>query len=259
MKGFHRVDVLGCPFDAISFSEVIASIRSAIISNTYLQVVPGSVDSIAKARRDPAFARVLWSSDLVVADGKPIVWLASLLSNPIRRRVSGTDLVWACAEVSQDLKCSVALVGGVADTAARAAEKMMRRCPRAELYALDTPYPLTDEESGHLARRIRRLGCKIVLIALGAPRQEVWIQRYLAETGARVGIGIGSAFDIISGDRPRAPRWMQDAGMEWFHRMTQEPRRLGKRYLVDDMKVAGYLVTELLFRRSGKGRRHEQA
>jgi N-acetylglucosaminyldiphosphoundecaprenol N-acetyl-beta-D-mannosaminyltransferase len=257
MRGFHRVNVLGCPFDAISFCETVESIRGAIRSDTTLQIVPGSVDFIIKARRDPEYARLLWDSDLVIADGKPIVWLASLLGDPIRRRVSGTDLVWACAEVSQELDCSVALLGGIRNAASRAGENMMARFPRARLHSIETPFPLDAEASEHLARKIQSLDCKIVLMALGAPRQERWVREYLPKSGANVGIGIGSAFDIICGDRPRAPQWMQDAGMEWFYRMMQEPRRLGRRYLIDDMRVFGYLAAELFYGQREIGGEHE--
>lgn len=248
MKGFHRVDVLGCPFDAISFDETVECIRHAITADSSLQIVPGSIDFIIKARRDADYAGVLRNTDLVIADGKPIVWFASLLGDPIRGRVSGTDLVWKCAEVSQELKCPIALLGGLGDTAARAAKSMMARFSRAQLHVIETPYPLTPEQSKELAMRVRSLGCKMVLIALGAPRQERWVKEYMPVTGANVGIGIGSAFDIICGDRQRAPRWMQDAGMEWFHRMVQEPRRLGKRYLIEDTRALWYLAQELLRR-----------
>jgi len=258
MKGFHRVNVLGCPFDAISFDETVDCIREAIVEDSPLQIVPGSIDFIIKARRDPDYADVLRGADLVIADGKPIVWFASLLGDPIRGRVSGTDLVWNCAEVSQELNCPVALLGGMGDTATRAAKTMMMRFPRARLHVINTPYPLTSEQSSVLTERVRSLGCKIVLIALGAPRQERWVRRYMHETGANVGIGIGSAFDIICGDRQRAPRWMQDAGMEWLHRMLQEPRRLGKRYLIEDARALWYLAQELLRRQINPRRTYGQ-
>lgn len=248
MKQLHRVNVLGCPFDAVSFSETVTYIRSAIAANALVTVVPGNIDFIIKARRNANFAKVLWDSDLVVADGKPIVWIASLLKDPIRKRVSGTDLVWACAGASQDLDFPVALIGGMKDTAARAAEKMKARFAGAQLHPIETPFPLRLDQSDLITAQIKSLKCKIVLVALGAPRQELWIRRYLPQTGANVGIGIGSAFDIICGDRPRAPRWMQEAGLEWLHRMMLEPRRLGKRYLIDDTLVFRYLAAELFNR-----------
>lgn len=248
MRGVNRINVLGCPFDAVSFEETVNSIRLAIAKGILLQIVPGSVDFIVKSRRDPNYARVLWRSELVVADGKPIVCLASLLGQPIRGRVSGTDLVWSCVMLSQELTFPIALIGGACDAAKRAASAMLRRFPNALLHSIVTPYPLTREYSKVLAGQVRALGCKLILVALGAPRQERWVLEYLPECGANVGIGIGSAFDIICGDRLRAPLWMQNAGLEWFHRMMLEPRRLGRRYLKEDMRVIGYLAFEMLQR-----------
>jgi N-acetylglucosaminyldiphosphoundecaprenol N-acetyl-beta-D-mannosaminyltransferase len=97
--------------------------------------------------------------------------------------------------------------------------------------------------------RIRSVRAGIVLVALGAPRQERWVQANLAACRAEVGIGIGSAFDIICGDQPRAPRWMCDHGLEWLHRMMLDPRRLGRRYLVEDSPFLLHLAVALL--RSG--------
>src|SRR5687767_2130103 len=115
MSSFKRIDILGCPFDAVSFDETVDCVRRAVREGGRLQVVPGSIDFVMKARRDSVFARELHRADLVVADGKPIVWAASLLGDPIRKRVSGTDLVWSCAKVAHETGCTVALIGGQSD------------------------------------------------------------------------------------------------------------------------------------------------
>jgi N-acetylglucosaminyldiphosphoundecaprenol N-acetyl-beta-D-mannosaminyltransferase len=100
-----------------------------------------------------------------------------------------------------------------------------------------------------VADRIRRLGAAVVLVALGAPRQERWVQRYARPSGASVGIGVGSAFDIISGDQPRAPAFIRDRGLEWFHRMLLDPRRLVRRYLIEDSPFILHLLREVVRRR----------
>ena len=246
MESFNRVNILGCPFDAISFNETVECVKNAVLENGRLQVVPGSVDFVMKSRRDPVFAKELWQSDLVVADGKPIVWAASLLGDPIRKRVSGTDLVWSCAEISNEIGCTVALIGGKYEITVEAAEKMIERCPNAKLVPIETPFPLGEEENAEVVKRIKSIDAKIVLAALGAPRQERWVQSHLAASGANVGIGIGSAFDIISGRNPRAPGWIQTLGLEWFYRMLQEPRRLGRRYLIDDSPFLILLPGEIV-------------
>ena len=126
---------------------------------------------------------------------------------------------------------------------------MTETFPGAQVHALPTPMKLGPAESQELAGRIRELGAKIVLVALGAPRQEIWIRDHLEACDAYVGIGIGSAFDIISGDRPRAPAWMADNGLEWLHRLVLEPERLGRRYLVEDSPFVLHLIKEVIMRR----------
>lgn len=249
MQAVKRVDILGCPFDAISFTETVATVRRAVLNRTRLQVVPGSIDSVMKARLHPAFAGELWGSDLVVADGKPIVWAARLLGDAICGRVSGTELVWKCAEISHQTGCAIALVGGTPGVAQRASAKMLERYPEATLHVIPTPFPLNSQSNATLVQSIRATRASIVLVALGAPRQEHWIQANLAASTANVGIGVGSAFDIICGDKPRAPQWMQDSGLEWLHRLSLEPRRLGRRYLIEDSPFVFHLVVEAIRRR----------
>jgi N-acetylglucosaminyldiphosphoundecaprenol N-acetyl-beta-D-mannosaminyltransferase len=251
MGNIHRVDILGCPFDAISFADTVEHIREAVKARSHLQIVPGSIDFVVRAKRDKLFAELLWSTELVIADGVPIVWSASLLGTPIRGRVSGTELVWKCAEVSVETGCKVALIGAAPGVAGRAALKMMRRYPGAVVEAIPTPFPLGRNESLEVAARIRTLGAAIVLVALGAPKQERWVKEYLDSCGSNVGIGVGSAFDIISGDKPRAPGWVQTMGMEWFYRTLLEPARLGRRYFIEDSPFLLHLVGAVMRNRLG--------
>jgi N-acetylglucosaminyldiphosphoundecaprenol N-acetyl-beta-D-mannosaminyltransferase len=251
MKDISRVDILGCPFDAISFPDTVERIRGAVKAKSRLQVVPGSIDFVVKAKRDKSFAELLWSAELIVADGVPIVWSASLLGTPIRGRVSGTELVWNCAAVSAETSCKVALIGAAPGVAARAALKMMRRYPGAVVEAIPTPFPLGISESLEVAARVRAIGAEIVLAALGAPKQERWVSKYLDACGSSVGIGVGSAFDIISGDKQRAPGWVQVIGMEWFYRTLLEPGRLARRYFIEDSPFLFYLAGAVIRNRCG--------
>jgi N-acetylglucosaminyldiphosphoundecaprenol N-acetyl-beta-D-mannosaminyltransferase len=234
METIKRIDVLGCPFDAVSFAETAEMMKRAVLENTQLNIVTGNIDFVMKAKRDAQFADELWRSDLIVADGVPILWAARLLGTPLRGRVNGTDLVWQCAQLSAEMGCSVALLGAGPGVAVRAAQKMRERFPQASIYAIPTPFQFGKKENAELVKQIKVAKAKIILAALGAPRQERWLAEHLQACGANVGIGCGSAFDIICGDMPRAPRWMREHGLEWFHRMLLEPKRLGRRYLIDD-------------------------
>ncbi len=254
MEGIRRIDVLGCPFDAISFDETLRVVHQSVVEGRRCRIAPGSVDTAMKARRAPDFARMIESSDLVIADGNFIVWAAALLGTPLRGRVSGTELTWQCAAVSAQTGRPLALIGAAPGIAERTAERMRQSFPRAQVQAIATPFPLDAAASEHVVEQIRSLRAGIVLAALGAPRQERWIQTYLEACGASVGIGIGSAFDILSGDKPRAPMWMQRLSLEWFYRMVLEPRRLGRRYLIEDMPFVFALLREAARRRAAAGR-----
>jgi len=259
MRQFKRVDILGCPFDAASYDETVGAIRNSVLTSSRLQVVPGSIDFVMKTRRDPVFARELRRADLVIADGVPIVWAASMLKDPLRGRVSGTDLVWSCAQITEETGRPMALVGGEERITGLAAVRMRERHPGAQIHVIPTPFPLGEKESIEVVDNIRALNAGIVLVALGAPRQERWIQANLEKCGASVGIGIGSAFDIISGDKPRAPRFMRDNGFEWLHRLLLEPGRLGRRYIIEDSPFIYQLAVELLKRKfTMKGGLHEE-
>lgn len=245
MQNIQRIDVLGCPFDKVSFADTVALMRHAIKRNNPLNIVTGNIDFVMKAKRDAQFAQELWQADLLVADGVPILWAAALLGTPLRGRVNGTDLVWQCAQLSAETGAAVALIGAAPGVAERAAQRMQAGFPGAQVHAIPTPFKLDAEASAAMVEQIRAVNAKFILAALGAPKQERWLKAHLTEAGALVGIGCGSALDIICGDKPRAPRWMQRAGLEWFHRMLQEPGRLGRRYLLEDSPFVVHLMAAL--------------
>lgn len=245
----RRIDILGAPLDCISFEEMCERIRHAALTGRRLRIAPSSIDFVMKARRDRAFRQELWDTELVIADGVPLTWAARLLGTPAKGRVSGTDMVWHMARLSAESGFGIAMIGGRHEITAKAAEVMRQAFPGARLHPLETPFPLTPEANRELTASIRELDCAVVLCALGAPRQERWIRDNLEACGCSVGSGIGSAFDIISGDKPRAPAWMRDNGLEWLHRLCQEPRRLFRRYVIEDMPFVLLLAGEILRRR----------
>jgi N-acetylglucosaminyldiphosphoundecaprenol N-acetyl-beta-D-mannosaminyltransferase len=240
----RRVDILGCPFDAITMAEVEQSIEDAIRRREQLHITTGNVDMVMKVRKDPRLARAFWESQLTIVDGVPITWAATFLRRPVNGRVCGTDIVWRCAAISHKMNWGIALLGGSERVAEWAAAILRKAYPNSILHVIPTPFPLRREDSKRMIRIIRANDDRIVLVALGAPRQEFWLNEHLSATGANVGIGIGGAFDIISGSKPQAPEWMRRNGLEWLHRMRLEPRRLSRRYLVEDMPFLGLVLKE---------------
>lgn len=252
----ERIDVLGCPFDAVTFDEAAERIGQALSSGERLHVCVGNVDMIIKTGQIPDFSAIFHDCGLVICDGVPVTWAAAGLGTPLKGRVSGTDMVWECAALSERLDVGIAMIGAQYDITAKAAETMQARYPGARLMAFPTPYPLTDEANQELLAAVREFGAAMVLVALGAPKQERWIRDHLDASGAHVGIGIGSAFDIISGALPRAPRWMRDTGFEWLYRMFQDPGRLVRRYLVEDLPFVWRVGYAIVRKRLGLNGKH---
>lgn len=256
MRSEPVVEIFGCPFDRVSLEEALGAIRRVAGSRERvagrLLIATGNVDFVMRARRDPVFREELRRADLVTADGVPILWAARLMGSRLPGRVNGTDLVWGCAEISAETGCRVALIGAGPGVAARAAARMIERFPRARLTAIATPFAPGPAENAALVARIRAIDAAIVIAALGSPAQERWLREHLAASGAAVGLGCGSSLDIISGDKPRAPRWMREHGLEWLHRLRLEPARLARRYLIDDSPFA-LLLLALMARRLLRG------
>ena len=244
----RRVDIVGCPVDPVSIREVCDRIRTAVDTGRPLHVVTANVDFVMRARRDDGFRRLLGGADLVVADGVPLTWVAALQGEPLAGRVNGTQLVWECARLSAEAGFLVGLLGAAPGVAEEAAAELRARHPGARLAVIEAPSPL-DLEDPRLSADVGKRAVDVLLVALGAPKQERWLSRWLRASGADVGIGIGGALDLVSGRKPRAPRWMQHVGLEWLHRLLTEPRRLSRRYLVEDVPFVWLAIVSVLRKR----------
>lgn len=245
-RGVSRALVLGFPLDAISLEECCIAIDRAIADRRRAVIVTANVHYMMRARSDASFRAWVEAADLVVADGVPLVWVASLAGHPVRGRVNGTDLVDACARWSARRGWRIGLLGGLPGAAEQAAARLRERWPGCAVEVVDAApgIPGGPDPARAAAARERRID--LLLVALGVPKQDAWLAANLAGSGATVGIAIGSALDQLSGLRRRAPRWMQRAGLEWLFRMAQEPRRLGRRYLAENTRFLLLAAATLL-------------
>lgn len=212
------------------------------------QIVTVNTDFIRLARRDPAFRRTLNGADLAVADGMPLVWLSRLRGTPLPERVAGIELMDDCCEIAARNGVGVFLLGagpGVAEAAGRVLAERHPGLRVAGTYVPPYGTHTAEEEAGMVAA-IRAVGPSVLFVAFGAPRQDSFISRHLAELGAVVAMGVGGSFDILAGAIRRAPKWMQQVGLEWIWRMAMEPGRLWRRYLLQDAPLLGLLVAAAL-------------
>lgn len=201
------------------------------------------------AYHDDRFCRAYEQASLTLADGMPVLWAARLLGAPLPEKVSGSDLALPLMERAEREGWRVYILGGAAGIGAKAKEQLVARFPHIAIVGVDSPRIDMDAPASSRAdmvARVRASKADIVLVALGAPKQELWIAENARELRPAVLLGVGAVVDFIAGAVARAPRWMSASGLEWLYRFGQEPRRLWKRYLLRDPEFLIIVLREFL-------------
>jgi exopolysaccharide biosynthesis WecB/TagA/CpsF family protein len=234
-QGARRVEIAGVPVDTVDMPAALSRLRTAIAGARLVQVSTINLDFIVRAQSDPEVRRIFQRSDLNIADGAPVVWLARLLGARMPGRVAGADLVPALLDESARLGASVFLLGGESGVAIAAAARLHELYPRLVVAGTYEPprAAVEDMNNAEILARIEESKADVLLVAFGHPKQERWIDLHREVLPVSIAIGVGCVFDLIAGRSRRAPRWMQDAGLEWAYRLASEPRRLVGRYVKD--------------------------
>jgi N-acetylglucosaminyldiphosphoundecaprenol N-acetyl-beta-D-mannosaminyltransferase len=236
--------ILGVPIDNLTMDEALARCEAFVEagrrSGRTHQIATVNADFVVNSLHDPELRRILQEADMATADGMPLVWASRLLGGPLPGRVTGADLVPALAGRAAERGYSIYFLGAKPGVAAQAAELLARRHPGLRVAGVYSPPAASVLEMDRsVCEQVRAAKPDILLVAFGNPKQEKWIRMYAPELQVPVAIGIGGTLDMIVGVTKRAPAWMQRAGLEWFYRLSQEPRRLLKRY-VHDFAYFGY-------------------
>lgn len=254
----HRVPLFGFEIDAIGMSEAVDQIYRWIKPGNTLcrYVVTPNVDHAVLHARNERFRQAYAEASLVLADGMPVVAAARLLGRPLKRRVMGSELAPALFEAAQRRGgCSVFLLGAAPGVAQRAAANIMARWPAVRVVGAYSP-PIGFErdaaENKRILKRIADAQPDLLIVGLGAPKQELWTHAHRERIHAKVVLCIGATIDFLAGEKKRAPRWMRHVGMEWLYRMASEPNRLAGRY-ARDAWVFPRLVWREWAQASGRG------
>jgi len=223
--------------DYITMDEAIEYILGLSKSRHGGYVVTPNVDHVVVAEHNEELRTAYDEAALSLADGMPLVWLSKLLGCPLPEKVSGSDLVRPLLVRAAKAGLKVYFLGSAPGVGLKAATILEHEIPELDIVGVDSP-PLGFEKSEAEEQRVQEKMLKadpeIVLVALGAPKQEFLMHRWYQEGIAQIMIGIGASIDFIAGEVARAPRWMSCAGMEWLYRLAQDPKRLARRYLVQD-------------------------
>ncbi|MEX0761279.1 MAG: WecB/TagA/CpsF family glycosyltransferase [Dehalococcoidia bacterium] len=236
--------------DHVGLAQAVAQIDCFVNAGTPHQVVTANMRFLSLAQHDREFAWIVNRSALVVADGMPLVWLSKLMGTPLPARVTGGDLLNACAELAADRRYSVFLLGARPGVAEESGRRLSGIYPGLEITGTHHGYLSGDEEEHKVLREIRDAQPQMLFVAMGCPKQEQWIYRNLADLQVPVCMGIGGVLEVVAGRLKTAPVWMQGTGLEWTYRLKQEPRRLWKRYLIEDIPTGLRLGTAALVQRT---------
>jgi N-acetylglucosaminyldiphosphoundecaprenol N-acetyl-beta-D-mannosaminyltransferase len=231
-----RLRIGEVPIDVVSLEGALDAVEALVRGRLGGVVFTPNVDHVVKAERHAEFAEAYQAVDLSLADGMPLVWMSRVLGSPLPERVAGSDLVLPLARRAAARGWSVYLLGGDPGHAEAAAEVLSRAGVR--IAGCSAPrVELAGEAAARgraIAEEVRAARPDLVYVALGAPKQEVWIHRHRDLLRPAVVLGVGASISFVAGAIPRAPRWMSRIGAEWLYRLWREPGRLWRRYLVED-------------------------
>jgi N-acetylglucosaminyldiphosphoundecaprenol N-acetyl-beta-D-mannosaminyltransferase len=247
-----RIMIGRVPVDVVTFEEALHRIDALVEKREGGYVVTPNVDHVVLAEQNPRFLEAYEGASLSLVDGFPLLVTARLMKTPLPEKISGSDLTVPLMELAAKRGHRVYLFGagpGVADTAAK---KLVERFPELKIAGTDSP--MIDVNAGPDARKepmekLKAAKPDIVLMALGAPKQEILMHLIKDEVKPAVMLGIGATLDFIAGTVKRAPKWMSRVGLEWAFRMSQEPKRMFERYVIRDSKYPGIVIRHARARR----------
>jgi N-acetylglucosaminyldiphosphoundecaprenol N-acetyl-beta-D-mannosaminyltransferase len=236
------------PIDSVTMGEALDEVERMVTSGAGGAVFTPNVDHIVIASENPRMRTAYARATLSIVDGTPVVWASRLFDTPLPERVPGSDFVPRVLERAAERGWRVYFLGGAPGVSRAARDKLRATLPKLEVVGIDEGRIGVDdppEARERVMAPIRAARANLVFVALGAPKQEIWIDACRDALPGIVFFGIGASLDFIAGTMPRAPRWMGKTGTEWLFRLSREPKRLWRRYLVQDPKFLLILARAL--------------
>jgi N-acetylglucosaminyldiphosphoundecaprenol N-acetyl-beta-D-mannosaminyltransferase len=251
----NRVALFGMQLDVVRLGDAVERILGWTLEQgaPLRYVVTPNVQHTMIYQEHEEFRRAYQDASLVLTDGTPLVWAARLFGSPLPERVAGSDLLPALfAAVPERRTLSVFLLGAAPGVGERATRAIEATYPNVRVVGTESPpfgFEKDERENERLLHAVSRYEPDVLVVGLGAPKQELWTYRFRNELRARVAVCAGASIDFLAGEKSRAPRWMRGTGLEWMHRVATEPRRLARRYASDGLRLPGLLLREWRSRR----------
>lgn len=235
-----RMNFLNTEIDNITMNEAIDRAEELIIKKKPSYVVTPNVDHIVKLENDKEFQEVYKYADLILTDGMPLIWISKIKGNPIKEKISGSDFFPKLCERAAKKGYSIFLLGAAEGVATKAAKNLKEKYEGLNIVGTYPPsygFEKKDDEIKMIIEMVNKAKPDILAVGLGAPKQEKFLHKYRNDLNVPISLAIGASIDFEAGNINRAPKWMQNCGLEWFYRLCKEPKRMFKRYLVDDLKI----------------------
>lgn len=235
-----RIKFMNTDIDNLTMAETLNEIDKLIQKKNCSYVVTPNVDHIVRLEKDEELQKVYKNASLILTDGKPLIWISKWYKTPIKEKISGSDLFPNVCELAANKNYTMYLLGaaeGVADTAAK---NLMKKYPGLNVVGTYSPpfgFEKNEQEMNKIKTQIQAVHPDILIVGLGCPKQEKFMYYHCKELGVPISFGLGASIDFEAGNIKRAPKWMSNHGLEWLYRFSKEPKRLFKRYFVDDLKI----------------------
>lgn len=224
MIELNTINILGVPVNPFSMQETLKCLVSRLDHNEKTWVITANAEIIMLGQNNADYMKLLQKADLVLPDGAGTVWAGRTLGNEVPERVAGFDLFLELIKIAADKHYKIYFFGSAPGVAEAAKKKCENLAPGVEIVGVHDGY-FTEAEDEEIVAEINRSGANIVFVALGAPKQEFWLDKVSKHINASLCMGIGGSFDVLAGKMERAPKWMQEASLEWFFRLCKQPSR----------------------------------
>jgi N-acetylglucosaminyldiphosphoundecaprenol N-acetyl-beta-D-mannosaminyltransferase len=246
--------ILGMRVDASNYDKAASQIVEWGARRESRYVCIAAVNNVVEAHRRPEYRALMNQSDFTTSDGMPLVWGLRKLGIPEATRVYGPDLTPVICEQAARAGVGVGFYGGTPEVLEDLVSGLTKRFPALRVtYRWAPPFrPLTDEEEAEVISAVNASGTGVLLVGLGAPKQEQLMARLRGEIAATM-VGVGAAFDFLAGKKRQSPPWMQRAGLEWLFRLVTEPKRLWRRYLLGNPRFAVLFAAQLIAQKLTRG------
>lgn len=238
--------------NALSLDETVREVEEIVKRGVPTQHVVVNASKVNLMEADKDLAKIVNDCPLINADGASVVWAAKKLGVPLAERVTGIDLFQELVKLAAQKGYKIYLFGAKEEVVTKVKAIFEERYPGIQIVGYRNGY-FTEADEPQIVADMAASGADMMFVAFSSPKKEYWVHKYLGQLGIPFVMGVGGSFDVVAGVTDRAPKWMQDHGLEWFYRFIQEPGRLWKRYIVGNAK---FVLLTLKYKHAKKGKKH---